>query len=350
MNRIIDIGGRLVGEQAKPFIIAELSGNHQRSFAVAIKMIEAAAASGADAIKLQTYTADSMTLNLSEGEFVIAEKESLWHGRTLHSLYQEAATPYEWHEKLFAKAKALGMLAFSSPFDEDAVDFLESLNVPCYKIASFENTDLPLIRKVAATGKPVIVSTGMASLSEIDELVATVKKAGGKNLILLKCTSTYPAPPGDCNLMTIPHMRQTFGCPVGLSDHTQGVGTALAAIALGASVVEKHFVLSRSDGGVDAAFSMEPEEMKQLVQEADSVYQALGAVCYGDTVSDKIAKVYRRSLYVVRDIAAGDIVTKNNVRPIRPGYGLAPKYWDCVLGKTVRSDISKGTPLSWEHF
>lgn len=350
MSTLIEIDGRKVGAGQPPFIIAELSGNHQQSYDTAIAMIDAAAAAGAHAIKLQTYTADSMTLDVEAGEFVISEADSLWQGEALYRLYQKAATPYEWHEGLFKRARDSGMLAFSSPFDSEAVDFLESLEVPCYKVASFENTDLPLIRRIARTGKPIIMSTGMASLSELQESVTAAREAGCKDLILLKCTSAYPSPAEDIHLASLADLRQRFGCPVGLSDHTTGVEIALAATALGAAVIEKHFVLSRAAGGVDAAFSLEPAELELLVQQSQRVFAALGTVNYGQTESDRTARFYRRSIYVSRNIKAGEAASTDNIKIVRPGLGLAPKYFEQILGKIARQDLAKGTPVSWEVF
>ncbi|WP_102795734.1 pseudaminic acid synthase [Bowmanella denitrificans] len=344
----IHIGQRTIGPEQPPFIIAELSGNHSQNLTTAMKMLEAAAKAGAHAIKLQTYTADSMTLDVQKPGFVIEEQDSLWHGEKLHALYQRAATPYEWHAQLFAKARHLGMEAFSSPFDEQAVDFLDSLDVPCFKIASFELTDIPLIRKAASKGKPLIMSTGMASLAEIEEAVATAKAAGCQDIILLKCTSTYPAEAANTNLLTIPHMRDAFGVQVGLSDHTGGIGAAVASVALGATVIEKHFVLDRNAGGVDAAFSLEPQELDALVMESMRAWQAMGQVVYGGSQAEEKAKQYRRSIYVSADIQAGDILGKHNLRIVRPAFGLAPKHWDSVLGKTAKTALPKGTPLSWE--
>lgn len=332
-------------ESDRPFIIAEMSGNHNHSLKRAIAIVEAAAAAGVQAVKLQTYTAETMTLDIDHDEFFIDDPNSLWKGQSLYKLYQQAYTPWEWHEPIFKRCRELGLLGFSSPFDETAVDFLETLNVPCYKIASFELNDLVLIRKVAQTGKPMIMSTGMATVSEIDEAVRTAKKYGCPEVILLKCTSTYPAQAKDSNLLTIPHMKQLFGCEIGLSDHTLGVGAAIASVALGASVIEKHFTLNRADGGVDCVFSLEPHEMKMLVAEAGQAWQALGNVHYG-TVGEE-SRAGRRSLYVARDIKKGETFTKENIRSIRPGYGLEPKYYDIVLGKIARQDIKKGTPLSW---
>lgn len=345
----IQIGHRLVGKTNRPFIIAEMSGNHNQSLDRALEIVEAAAKAGADAIKLQTYTADTMTIDVNEGEFAIHDADSLWQGQTLYKLYQQAYTPWEWHKPIFDRCKQLGMLAFSSPFDESAVDFLESLDVPCYKIASFENTDIPLIRKAASTGKPMIISTGMATIAELDETVREARAAGCKDLILLKCTSTYPASPQDTNIATIPHMAELFGCQVGLSDHTMGLGVAVASVALGATVIEKHFTLRRADGGVDSTFSLEPEELAFLVTESERAWQSLGHIQYGPTRKEKKSLQFRRSIYVVNDVHEGDTLTRDNIRIIRPGYGLAPKYIEQLIGRRVRSSLPKGTPLSWEH-
>ncbi|MBV4494300.1 pseudaminic acid synthase [Pseudomonas sp. SWRI12] len=341
------IGQRSIGADAPPFIIAEMSGNHNQSLEVALQIVEAAARAGAHALKLQTYTADTMTLDLSEGEFFIKDLNSLWAGTSLYDLYQKAHTPWEWHAPIFARAKALGMLAFSTPFDETSVGFLESLDVPAYKIASFENTDLPLIRRVAATGKPLIISTGMASIAELDETVRTAREAGCKDLVLLKCTSTYPATPANSNVRTIPHLRELFGCEVGLSDHSMGVGVSVAAVALGATVIEKHFTLDRAAGGVDASFSLEPAELAALVVETERAWQAMGQVRYGVTEAEQKSLVYRRSLYVTQDMAAGEVFTSQNVRAIRPGLGLAPKHLDSLIGHRARQAIKRGTALSW---
>ncbi|TPV61975.1 pseudaminic acid synthase [Aestuariibacter sp. GS-14] len=345
----IMIGDRAIGSQQPPFIIAELSGNHSQSLDTAKAMVKAAAECGAHAIKLQTYTADSMTLDVQEKGFVIEEQDSLWHGASLYSLYQKAATPYEWHAELFSLANSLGMLAFSSPFDEHAVDFLDSLNVPCFKIASFELTDIPLIRKAASKGKPLIMSTGMATLSEIELAVNTARAAGCQDIILLKCTSTYPAEAANTNLVTIPHLRSAFGCQVGLSDHTGGIGAAVASVALGATVIEKHFVLDRNGGGVDAAFSLEPSELSALVVESQRAWQALGQVCYGGSRAEEKSKQYRRSIYASTDIKPGEAFGPDNLKIVRPAFGLAPKHWDTVQGKQAMGFIAKGTALSWEH-
>ena len=344
----IEICGYVVGIAQPPMVIAEMSGNHNQSLERALEIVDAAAATGAHALKLQTYTADTMTLDLGEGEFRIQDPNSLWYGRTLYDLYQEAHTPWEWHKPIFDRCRELGLICFSTPFDATSVDFLEELDVPCYKIASFENIDIPLIRKVAATGKPIIMSTGMASLAELDEAVTAAREAGCKDLVLLKCTSSYPATPENTNILTIPHMRQLFGCEVGLSDHTMGVGVAVAAVALGATVIEKHFTLSRADGGVDSSFSLEPEEMRSLVVETERAWQALGQVSYGPTEKERNSLVFRRSLYVVKDMRAGELFTPENVRAIRPGYGLAPKFIDTFMGRRISIDAKKGTPVSWE--
>ena len=348
MTESIKIANRCIGRDHAPFVIAEMSGNHNQSLDRALQIVEAAARTGAHALKIQTYTADSMTLDLDEGEFHISDPNSLWAGTSLYNLYGEAFTPWEWHKPIFDRARELGMIAFSTPFDDKAVEFLESLDVPCYKIASFENTDLPLIRRVAATGKPMIISTGMATVAELDETVRAAREAGCKDLILLKCTSTYPASPENTNILTIPHLRELFGCETGLSDHTMGVGVSVAAVALGASVVEKHFTLSRAEGGVDSAFSMEPQEMAQLVVETERAWQSLGRVSYGATAAEEKSRVFRRSIYASEDIAAGERLSPCNVRIIRPGLGLPPKYFEQVIGKRAKQTIKRGTPISWD--
>ena len=301
-----------------PFIIAEMSGNHNHSLERAIKIIEAAAQAGVDAVKLQTYTADTLTIDKKDGEFFISDKNSPWYGQSLYELYQKAYTPWEWHEKLFARCKELGLMCFSTPFDITAVDFLEKLNCPCYKIASFENVDLRLIKRVAQTKKPMIVSTGMASIAELDESVSTARENGCEDLTLLKCVSNYPATPEGFNLRTLPHMKDLFNCAVGLSDHTLGIGVSTAAVALGATVIEKHFTLSRAEGGVDSAFSMESQEMAALVRECKAAYQALGKISY--EISSQESKSGRRSLYIVEDMKKGDVLTEKNLRSIRPGH------------------------------
>lgn len=346
----ISIAGRAIGRSQPPFVIAEMSGNHNQSLERALEIVEAAAKTGAHALKIQTYTPDTMTLDLDEREFHIGDPNSLWAGNSLFKLYGEAYTPWEWHKPIFDRARELGIIAFSTPFDNTAVDFLESLDVPCYKIASFENTDLPLIRRVAATGKPLIISTGMASIAELDDTVRAARGVGCKDLILLKCTSTYPATAENTNILTIPHLRELFDCEVGLSDHTMGVGVSVASVALGATVVEKHFTLSRADGGVDSSFSMEPAEMAQLVLETERAWQSLGKVSYGATEAEKKSIVFRRSLYIVQNLKMGDVLTKENVRAIRPGFGLPTKYLDQVLGRRVKEDVKLGTAVSWDLF
>lgn len=344
----MQIGNREVGRQNRPFIIAEMSGNHNQSLERAFEIVDAAAATGADAIKLQTYTADTITLNVRGGDFEIADEKSLWKGRNLHDLYKEAHTPWEWHGPIMERARSHGMLCFSSPFDETAVDFLESLQVPAYKIASFENIHLPLIRKVARTGKPMIISTGMASIAELDEAVKTAREAGCRDLVLLKCTSTYPATPENTNVLTIPHMRELFGCEIGLSDHTMGVGVAVAAVAHGATVVEKHFTLRRADGGVDSTFSLEPDEMKALVVETERAWQSLGHVRYGATQAEQKSLAFRRSIYIAEDVQAGEVLTEKNLRIVRPGHGLAPKHFDMLIGRRASRDLKAGTPATWD--
>ena len=345
--KTIEIQGRKIGKEYPPFVIAEMSGNHNQSLERALEIVEAAARSGAHGLKIQTYTADTMTLDISEGEFFINDPNSLWKGNSLYNLYQQAYTPWEWHKPIFDRCQELGIIGFSTPFDATAVDFLESLDVPCYKIASFENTDLPLIRKVASTGKPIIISTGMATVAELDETVRTARESGCEDIILLKCTSTYPATPDNTNILTIPHLRDLFDIQVGLSDHTMGIGVSVASVALGATVIEKHFTLRRADGGVDSTFSMEPEEMQQLVIETERAWQSLGRISYGETEEEKKSIVFRRSLYIAKDMKAGDIFTMNNLKAIRPGKGLSPKYYDILLGKTIKHDVKAGTAVTW---
>lgn len=340
------IGGRPIGHAHLPLVIAELSGNHNGSLERALAIVEAAAAAGAHAIKLQTYTADTMTI---PGAHRITDPASPWFGRELHELYQEAYTPWEWHQPIFERAQQLGMLAFSSPFDETAVNFLESLDVPAYKIASLENNDWPLLRRVASTGKPVIMSTGASTLSEVADAVAVLREAGCRELVLLKCTSTYPATPATTNLRTIPHLAQLFpDCLIGLSDHTGGIGVAVAAVALGATVVEKHLTLRRSDGGVDAAFSLEPVEMAALVTETERAWQGMGVIQYDFQQAEATARAHKRSVYVARAIAKGEVYSTQNLRVIRPGDGLPPRFYDALLGKPARQALDAGTPLTWE--
>jgi N-acetylneuraminate synthase len=335
----------------KPFIIAEMSGNHNQSLERALEIVEAAANSGVDALKIQTYTADTMTIDCSSADFVIEDKNSLWYGQKLYDLYQKAATPYEWHKPIFDKCKELGIVGFSTPFDLSSVDFLESLDCPIYKIASFENGDIPLLKKIAQTQKPVIISTGMVNFEEIKEAVETLKSNGCKDLTILKCTSSYPASVENSNLLTIVDLKKHFpDCKVGLSDHTLGIGASIAAVALGAEVIEKHFTLSRADGGVDSAFSMEPAEMKQLVEECKNAHKALGKVSYELSESEKKSVKFRRSLYVVKDIKKGEKFTDENIRSIRPSFGLHTRHCEEVLGKVATQDLNFGTPLKMEHF
>jgi len=343
----IKIGEFIIGKGLKPFIIAEMSGNHNQSLKRALDIVEAAAKSGAHALKLQTYTADTITLNIKNSEFFIDDQNSLWNRNSLYDLYKQAYTPWEWHKPIMQTAAKLGMICFSSPFDESAVDFLEELDVPAYKIASFENNHLPLIKKIASTGKPLIISTGMATLAELDDALTAAKSAGCKEIILLKCTSTYPASPASSNILTIPHMRELFDCEVGLSDHTMGIGVSIAAVAHGAVVIEKHFTISRADGGVDSAFSIEPNELESLVVETERAWLSIGNIAYGSTESEKKSKIFRRSIYISEDMLAGDLFTERNIRIIRPGMGIPPKYFDYILGKKISADVKKGTALSW---
>jgi pseudaminic acid synthase len=340
------IGTFEIGFNKKPFVIAEMSGNHNQSLDRALEIVDAAAEAGAHAIKLQTYTADTITM---KGAYTIHDKNSLWDGKELHDLYKQAYTPWEWHKPIFERAKVKGLIAFSSPFDETAVDFLESLDVPAYKIASFENTHLPLIRKVAKTGKPVIISTGVSTIADIDETVRLLRGEGCENFVLLKCTSTYPATPANTNLVTIPHLSQLYHCITGLSDHTMGIGVSVAAVALGARVIEKHFTLRRADGGVDSAFSLEPEELKALVIETEQAFLALGEIQYGIQKAEEKSKFFKRSIYTSHDIKAGEVFSMDNLRIIRPGDGLAPKYLEEILGKPSKQDLKKGTPLTFKN-
>jgi N-acetylneuraminate synthase len=343
------MGNRVIDKMHAPFVIAEVSGNHNQSLDRALAIVDAAADAGAHAIKLQTYTADTMTLDVDGPGFRIEDPGSLWHGETLYQLYEKAHTPWDWHRPLFERARARGLVAFSTPFDETAVDFLEALGVPCYKIASFENTDHALIRRVASTGKPLIMSTGMATIAELDESVAVARAAGCRDLVLLKCTSAYPATAADANLATIPHMRDRFGCEVGLSDHTMGVGVSVAAVALGAVVIEKHFTLSRAEGGVDAAFSLEPSELRSLVAETHAAWQSRGEVSYGPSSGSESGSVqFRRSLYFVRDLEPGESIDAMAVRAIRPGHGLAPKHLVEILGMTAARPVHRGSPVHWD--
>jgi len=344
----ITIAGKNIGRNYRPFIVAEMSANHNQSLEKALAIVDAAANAGVHAVKLQTYTPDTLTIDEQRDEFVISDAESLWNGQSLYKLYREAHMPWEWHKPLFDRCRKWGIFGFSTPFDETAVDFLEDLNVPAYKIASFENNHLPLIRKAASTGKPLIMSIGMATISEIDEAVKTAREAGNKNIILLECTSSYPAVPQDANLLTIPDLRKRFNVEVGVSDHTLGFGVSIASVAMGATVIEKHFTISRSEGGIDSAFSMEPQEMKLIVDETYKAWQALGKVNYGPTGREKASTKFRTSIYAVQNIEKNEEFTARNIRIIRPSKGLAPKYYDNVLGKKALRDIRKGTPMTWD--
>jgi pseudaminic acid synthase len=334
----------------RPYIIAEMSGNHNGSLNRALEIVDAAAKNGADAVKLQTYTADTMTLKINSPEFKIQDESSLWAGRTLYDLYEEAHTPWEWHEPIFSRAKELGMLGFSTPFDASAIDFLEGLDVELYKIASFENTDIPLIKKAASTGKPLIISTGLASVGEISDAVSAARLAGCVDLILLKTTSSYPAKPENTNLKTLPHMRELFGCSVGLSDHTLGIGVSIASVSLGAGIIEKHLTLDRDDGGVDSTFSLIPSELKSLVEESERAWVSQGNPRYGPSEAELKSFVFRRSLYITDDLEEGAVISEKNVRAIRPGYGLPTKYLEVILGKKVSRKVRRGTPVTWEIF
>ena len=346
MDSFIEINGCRIGSGYPTYVVAEVSANHNQQFERAVEIIKAAKGSGADAVKLQTYTADTLTLDCDNKYFQI--KGTPWDGRMLHDLYGEAYTPWEWQPKLKEIANDLGLELFSTPFDNTAVDFLEGMNVPAYKVASFENVDLELLRKIAQTGKPIIMSTGMATLAEIDESVSTLREAGTEQLALLKCTSAYPASPDEMHLLTLSHMAEAFGVPVGLSDHTLGVAVPVSAVALGACIVEKHFTLSRHDGGPDAVFSLEPDEFRTMVEAIRVTEKALGAIHYGVGRDEAESRVFRRSLFVVQQMKAGDSFTSENVRSIRPGYGLHTRYRDEVLGREASRDIPMGTPLVWD--
>ncbi|MBF0298304.1 MAG: pseudaminic acid synthase [Oligoflexia bacterium] len=340
---------RRIGQSHAPFVVAEMSSNHNQSLERALNIAKAAADAGVDALKLQTYTPETMTLNLDSGDFFISNQDSPWKNRILYELYKQAYTSWEWQEKIFQYCKELKIICFSTPFDSSAVDFLQKLNNPIYKIASFENVDLPLVRRVASLNKPILLSTGMASISELSETVDAIKEQNNNKICLLKCTSSYPSSPKDSHINTIPHMRQLFNVQTGLSDHTLGIGVALASISLGSTIIEKHFTLCRADGGVDAAFSLEPNEMKQLVKEAKMAWQSLGNVFYGITESEIKSKVFRRSIYVAEDIMEGELITSKNVRCVRPGYGLQPKYYDLIQGKKVNRKLDRGMPMKLEY-
>lgn len=347
MLKDIKIGDFVIGDGKKPFIIAEMSGNHNQSLDRALAIVDAAAFAGAHAIKLQTYTADTITFNSQRPEFIVNQGTALWKGKNLYDLYREAHTPWEWHKPIFDRAREKGLIIFSSPFDESSVDFLETLSVPAYKIASFENTHWPLLKKVASTGKPIIMSTGVATIADVAAAVDVLRNANCQELILLKCTSTYPASPESTNIRTIPHMANLFDCHVGLSDHTLGIGVSVASVALGAKVIEKHFTLDRKDGGVDSAFSLEPHELKLLVEESERAFLALGKVNYEMTEKEKNSLQFKRSIYVVKPVKKGEKFSATNLKVIRPALGLEPKHFEEVIGKTASVDIEEGTPLSW---
>ncbi|MBU1255445.1 pseudaminic acid synthase [Patescibacteria group bacterium] len=342
----IKIKNKFIGDKEPCLIIAELSANHLQKFELAVDTIKAAKKAGTDAIKLQTYTPDTITIDSDNEYFKI--KGTLWDGKTLYDLYKEAYTPWEWQPKLQKLAKDLGLIFFSSAFDKTAVDFLEGLNVPAYKVASFEITDIPLIEYIALKGKPIIISTGIATLADIEEAINACKRMGNEQIILLKCTSAYPAPIEETNLLTIPNMAETFRTIVGLSDHTLGSSVAIASVALGAKAIEKHFILNRDLGGPDAAFSMDPEEFKEMVKSVRDVEKALGKVSYELSEKVKKSKVFARSLFVVKDMKKGELINRENVRSIRPGYGMHPKYLKEMTGKKIRKDVKKGIPLTWE--
>lgn len=347
MSQFIEIKDRRIGPGYPTYIIAEMSANHNQRFEKAVEIVKAAKEAGADAVKLQTYTPDTMTIDCDKEYFHIGEG-TIWEGRNLYDLYEEAYTPWDWQPRLKGIANDLGLDLFSTPFDQTAVDFLEKMDVPVYKIASFENVDLPLLRRIAQTGKPIIMSTGMATLAEIDEAVRTIREAGGEQLALLKCTSAYPAPPEEMNLRTIPHLAEAFSVPTGLSDHTLGIAVPVAAVALGASIVEKHFTLSRDEPGPDSAFSLEPQELKAMVEAVRTAEKALGQVHYAVGEREASSRVFRRSLFVVEDIEAGEIFTSENVRSIRPGYGLHTRHLDDIIGRCATQAIERGTPLKWD--
>lgn len=344
----IKINNRKIGPSHPVYIIAEMSANHNQDFEAAVELIRIAKDCGVDAIKIQTYTPDTITLDCDNEYFRIG-KGTIWEGRTLYDLYSEAYTPWEWHPKLKKIANELGLDFFSTPFDSTAVDFLEEMDVPVHKIASFELVDIPLIKKVAATGKPVIMSTGMGTLAEIDEAVRTFREAGGKELLLLKCTSSYPAPYETMNLQTIPNMQETFGVPCGLSDHSLGIEVPVAAVALGACVIEKHFIKSRSEGGPDSAFSLEISELKTMVKAVRNTEKALGRVQFQVTEKEKAGQIFRKSIFVSKDIAEGERFTEENIRCVRPGYGIHTRHYATVLNKVSSADLKAGTPLSFNY-
>ena len=346
-SKSFKIGNTSIGRDHAPFVIAEISGNHRQELSLALELIDSVIKAGADAIKLQTYTAETMTLNLKKNEFLVSGNK-LWDGANLYDLYAKASTPWEWHKEIFEFCKARNVPCFSSPFDSTAVELLESLNAPAYKIASFECIDIPLIKRVAKTGKPVIISTGMASLSEINDAVTAFKEAGGKDYALLKCTSSYPASPKNSHLLTRPHMTELFKCQVGLSDHTLGMGTAIASIALGATIIEKHVTMARDNGAVDSEFSLEPHEFGMMVKEIKTAWESLGSIHYGTTDDDRNNLKYRRSIYIAEDVKKGEVLNQKNLRCVRPGLGLPPKHYETLIGKKVNRDLEKGTAMSWD--
>ncbi len=349
MPKVIKIGKYEIGPGHPPFVIAEMSGNHNNSLDKALQIVDAAADAGAHALKIQTYTPDTMTLNLSEGEFFISDKNSPWYGKTLYELYKIAMTPYEWHGPIFDRCRKRGLCFLSTPFDVTAVDFLETFDPPVYKIASFENTDVNLIKKVASTGKPIIISTGMATMPDLQDMMQAARDGGATDVILLKCTSAYPADAKNANIRTIPHLSGLFDVNIGISDHTLGIGVAVASVALGACVVEKHFTISRAEGGVDSAFSLEPHEFKLLVSEAEKAFNSLGEVSYSPSQQEESSKIFKRSIYITKDVRKGQKLTHENLRCIRPGYGLPPKHLNELIGKVVNQDLRAGTPMKLNY-
>lgn len=343
----MQIVNRKIGKDEKPFIIAELSGNHNQSLERALELIMFAKKSGADAVKLQTYTADTLTIDCDKEDFLLKDKNSLWNGISMYELYEKAHTPWDWHKAIFDRCKELDIICFSSPFDSTAVTFLENLDCPCYKIGSTENTEHELLKAVAKTRKPVIVSTGMATLQEVGEIISVLEANGCDKYALLKCTAAYPAEASDANLKTIPHMKEMLSCEIGLSDHSMGIGVAVAAVALGATIIEKHFTMSRNEVGVDSAFSMEPDEFSLLVAETEKAWQAVGKVLYGSSKSEN-SNLSRRSLYIIEDMKCGDKLTEKNLKPIRPGFAMPAREYRKVLGLKINVDVTKGTRLSWD--
>ncbi len=347
-TRTVDVSGTAVGEAHRPFVVAEMSGNHNGDLGRALAIVDMVAESGAQAVKLQTYLADTITIDADGPAFRLSAGHELWGGRNLYQLYEEAHTPWEWHGPIFERAREHGLIPFSSPFDATAVELLEDLGAPCYKIASLEIGDIPLLRLVARTGKPVILSTGAANVTDVDLAVRTIRAEGNDQIVVLACTSSYPASPAESNLRTIPVLGDTFDVVVGLSDHTMGIGVAVASVALGARLIEKHVTLARADGGVDSDFSLEPAELTALVEESERAWQALGTVQMGPTAGEAESRRLRRSLFVVADVRAGDVVSAENVRSIRPAGGLEPMHLDEVLGRRFARDVERGTALSWD--